>query len=160
VTGSRRPRPEARRESAGSSVSGGLSRTRRRTLAFLLIVVPIGFALKFWAGPGQWWINNWGASFAYEAFFMGLALLVLDSPRRIPAIAIGVCAGTVALEFLQLWKPPWLEAVRSTFVGRAVLGNAFSWSDVPAYPLGCLLGWLVLARLAAAPRDATDAGPR
>lgn len=123
-----------------------LSPTRRRTLVLLLIVAPLGVALKLYAGPARWWINNWGASVAYEVFFMSLVLLVLDSPSRIGRIALGVCAGTVALEFLQLWKPPWLQAARATFIGQAALGNAFSWADLPAYPLGCLVGWLLLAR--------------
>jgi hypothetical protein len=112
----------------------------------LLAVVPLGFAMKYYAGPGRWWINNWGASFAYEVFFMSLVLALVGTRRGVGAIAVGVCAATVALEFLQLWKPPWLEAVRSTFVGRAVLGNAFSWRDLPAYPLGCLFGWAALRR--------------
>lgn len=124
-----------------------LSPARRRTLGLLLIVAPVGVALKFYGGPGRWWVNNWGASFAYEVFFMTLVLFVLDAPSRIGTVALGVCAGTIALEFLQLWKPPWLEAVRATFVGQAVLGNSFSWSDLPAYPLGCLLGWRLLARV-------------
>ena len=128
-----------------------MSMIRRRTVVLLMFLVPTGFALKFYAGPGRWWVNNWGASFAYEVFFMSLALLVIDARSRIGAIAIGVCVGTVALEFLQLWKHPWLEAVRSTFVGQAFLGNAFSWRDLPAYPLGCLLGWILLNRLATMP---------
>ncbi len=125
-----------------------MSPLRRRTAVFLCVVVVLGFALKYYSGPGRWWLNNWGASVAYEWFFMSVALLVVGSGSRIGTIAAAVCLATCALEFLQLWQPDWLVAVRSTFVGRSVLGNSFSWSDLPAYPLGCLLGWLVLRRLA------------
>lgn len=131
-----------------------ISPARRRALVLLSIVVPAGFALKFYAGPARWWVNNWGASLAYEVFFMTLVFLVAGARGRLDAIAIGVCLATIALEFLQLWKPPWLQAARSTFVGRSILGNAFSWSDLPAYPLGCALGWILLTRLA---RDARAA---
>jgi hypothetical protein len=125
-----------------------MSALRCRTAVFLCVVVALGFALKYYSGPGRWWLNNWGASIAYEWFFMGVALLVVGSAKRIGTIAAAVCLGTCALEFLQLWQPGWLVAVRSTFVGRSVLGNSFSWSDLPAYPFGCLLGWLALGRLA------------
>lgn len=125
-----------------------MSSPRRPTLLVLAVVVPLGFALKEYGGPGRWWVNNWGASFAYEVFFLALAFLIVPRPARLAALALGVCLTTCALEFLQLWKPPWLEAIRSTFVGRAVLGHTFSWLDLPAYPLGCLIGWFVLRRAA------------
>jgi hypothetical protein len=128
-----------------------MSPLRLRTLALLLVVVPVGLAASLYSGPGRWWINNWGASLAYEVFFIGVAFLFLPSPSRLGAIAVAVCVATCALEFLQLWKPVWLEAVRSTFVGRAVLGNKFSWKDLPAYPLGCLLGWEIIRRFVVRP---------
>ncbi len=121
---------------------------RLRILILLAIVVPVGLALSRYAGPGRWWLNNWGASVAYEIFFMSLALLAIGRASALPNVALGVCAATIALEFLQLWTPPWLTAVRSTFVGRAVLGNSFSWLDMPAYPVGCAVGWLLLRRIA------------
>ena len=40
-----------------------------------------------------------------------------------------VLAVTFALEFLQLWKPPFLQAVRSTFLGHVLIGSSFSWFD-------------------------------
>jgi hypothetical protein len=39
-----------------------------------------------------------------------------------------VLVATCLLEFLQLWHPPLLEAVRSTFIGRTVLGTSFTWN--------------------------------
>jgi hypothetical protein len=103
--------------------------------------------MKLYDGPAEWWLNNWGASFGYEILFMGLAFLAFPTPAWITRIAIAVCCATIGLEFLQLWHPVWLENIRVTFVGQALLGNQFSWRDLPAYPLGCLLGWLLLGRL-------------
>jgi len=118
---------------------------RRRVLVALPVVVALTFALKFYPGPGQWWINHWGpASVGYEIFFMLLAFLVVRRRNAVTPIAVGVCAMTCLLEFLQLWKPPWLTAVRSTFLGKALLGNTFSWWDLPAYPIGCVAGWFLL----------------
>ena len=118
---------------------------RLRIMLALLAVTVLGFAAKYYRGPGQSWVNNWGpASVAYEVFFMLLASLVVPRRRAITPIAVGVCAATCVLEFLQLCTPPWLQAARSTFLGKAFFGDSFSWWDLPAYPVGCLLGWLLL----------------
>jgi len=111
----------------------------------LIVVTALGYALKFYPGPGRWWVNNWGpASIAYEIIFMLLAFIVVPRRRAITPIAVGVCSMTCVLEFLQLWKPPWLQSIRSTFFGKALLGDSFSWWDLPAYPIGCLAGWYLL----------------
>jgi hypothetical protein len=57
-------------------------------------------------------------------------------------MAIVVLLATCALEFLQLWHPPFLEYLRSSFIGRTVLGTSFAWLDFPYYVLGCWIGWL------------------
>jgi hypothetical protein len=43
------------------------------------------------------------------------------------------------LELLQLWHPPLLEVVRSTFLGHALIGSGFQWSDLPHYAAGALV---------------------
>jgi len=118
---------------------------RLQIVLALLAVTAFGLGAKFYPGPGRWWVNNFGpASVAYEVFFMLLALLVVPRRGAVTPIAVGVCVMTCILELLQLWQPPWLQAVRSGFLGGALLGNEFSWWDLPAYPIGCTLGWFLL----------------
>ena len=118
---------------------------RLRTMAALPAVTAVGFAAKYYPGPGRWWVNDWGpASVAYEVFFMLLAFLAVPRRGAITPIAVGVCVVTCVLEFLQLWQPPWLQAARSTLLGKALLGDSFSCWDFPAYPVGCILGWFLL----------------
>ncbi len=129
---------------------------RWKVVATLALVVPVSLALKFYPGPGRWWLNNWGASIGYEVFFVLVVFLIRPRPRAITAVAVGVCLATCALEFLQLWNPGPLAAVRSTFPGRMVLGNSFSWVDFPAYPAGCFAGWLTLRHLTSQVRPASN----
>ena len=117
---------------------------RARILLALAIVTPLGFAAKYYAGPGRWWLNNAAASIIYELFFILLVFFICPRKRAIMPIALGVCAATIALEFLQLWHPAPLQAIRGTFLGRALLGTTFAASDLPIYPVGCLLGWFLL----------------
>jgi hypothetical protein len=56
------------------------------------------------------------------------------------------------LEFLQLWRPPLLQAVRSTFLGHALVGSSFAWSDFPYYGAGTLAA-VGIARICRNPRS-------
>ncbi len=122
------------------------TRQRWLTLAALAVIVPFGFGMKFYRGPGDAWVNHSLGGAAYEIFWCLAALFCL--PRAAPArIALGVFLATCALEFLQLWHPPFLETLRANFLARTVLGSTFSWSDFPYYALGSLLGWKLLGWL-------------
>jgi hypothetical protein len=67
-------------------------------------------------------------------------LLPRTSTLHLALLALGFAW---SVEFSQLCRTPWLDAVRATLPGRLVLGNTFNWPDLPAYALGVGLGaWL------------------
>jgi hypothetical protein len=117
------------------------SRKRGWTVVSLLIIVPIGVYSKFYTGPAANWVNNSLSGVFYEIFWCVLLFLFLDNTKPW-IIATLVLMVTCVLEFLQLWHPPFLEFLRSIFIGRALLGTSFTWSDFPYYFLGCGVGWL------------------
>jgi cytochrome c biogenesis protein CcdA len=114
---------------------------RNRLLIALTLVTPLGFATKFYQGPGEHFVRSYLGGSLYEVFWVLAVLLVWPglSPFR---VAAGVLTVTVLLEFAQLWHPPFLQAIRSTFLGHALLGSTFSWLDLPCYVAGCLLALL------------------
>ena len=120
---------------------------RRSSLLALLLVTPIGFAAKFYAGPGASWVAPYGAGVLYEVFWI---LVVSAMWPRLPVlrVAIGVFAATCFLEVLQLWRPPPLEALRSSFLGRALVGSTFSWWDFPHYAAGATAGFVLVRAFA------------
>lgn len=115
----------------------------------LLIVIGMGFFFKFYNGFGRQWLNNYGAAVFYEIFWCLFAFLFVKGRKAIIQISLWVFAITCILEFLQLWHPPVLEQMRSTLVGRLLLGSTFSWWDFPHYAIGCILGWLWLRQISA-----------
>ena len=116
------------------------SRFRRSLLTSLVVLVPLGIATKLYQGPGAKWSHGFAGAVLYEIFW--ILFVVWLWPRTSPMkVVLGVLAATVAIEFLQLWHPSWLTAIRETLVGKALLGTTFSPWDFPYYVLGCGLGW-------------------
>ena len=108
--------------------------------------MPLGFYSKFYRGPATEWVSGSLGGVLYEIFWCLLIFLCFPrtKPLRIAGIVLAV---TCLLEFLQLWHPPFLETLRSCFLGRALLGTTFTWLDLPHYLAGSLLGWLWVERL-------------
>ena len=112
---------------------------RGRYLAALAVVTPLGFLTKFYTGPGAEWVANHAGGFLYVVFWIALVLAL--APHLSGAlVATSVLAATCALEFAQLWHPPFLEQIRATFLGHALLGSTFGWSDFAYYVAGALVG--------------------
>ncbi|MCX7012349.1 MAG: DUF2809 domain-containing protein [Candidatus Sumerlaeota bacterium] len=112
-------------------------------LLCLLIVTPIGFATKFYSGPGSDWSRDYAGGLLYEVFWILLVLAVWTRFR--PAAVAGVVfVATSGLEFLQLWKPPSVQAIRGTFLGRTLIGTTFCWGDFPYYAVGCVMAVLII----------------
>ena len=118
---------------------------RRWTLVAIGIITPLGFYSKFYTGPASHWVNNSLGGVLYVVFWSLVASAILIRARPW-VIASVVLLLTCALEFLQLWHPVFLEAIRSTFMGVTLIGNSFSWLDLFHYLFGALASaWLLYA---------------
>jgi hypothetical protein len=118
----------------------GLKSERAKLIVATLLVVPMGLTVKFCV-PGAFgrWCDLYGAAILYEIFWV--LVLRLTVPRLAPlTCGVAVLVGTSGLEFLQLWHPPWLDALRHTFLGAAVLGQVFDPWDFVYYVIGSALG--------------------
>ena len=111
---------------------------RFRLILLLAVLVPLGLATKFYEGSGSAWVQAHAGGFLYVLFWCFLALVI--RPLLSPAVVgVTVFLITSILEFLQLWHPPALQMMRSTFLGQALLGSYFSWSDFPYYAAGAVV---------------------
>ena len=109
---------------------------RIRVVLSLLFIVPLGFASKFYHGPDAWWFNDYAGGMLYEIFWCLIIVLIWPktSEWKTALLVLGI---TSFLEFLQLWHPYFLEVIRSTFIGRTLIGTSFTWMDFPYYIVGC-----------------------
>lgn len=115
-------------------------RYRLILLISMIVIVPLGYVIRF-SEATQAGLGDFFGSVAYEIFWI-LLVIFLFPKCSVAKVAIAVCLATCAIEFLQLWTPPFLQAIRATLPGRLVLGNTFLWSDFPSYLIGSFLGWL------------------
>ena len=89
---------------------------RALTIISLAAIVPIGFESKFYGGPAHVWVNDSLGGAFYDMFWCLAAFFAFPGGRPL-VIAAVVLASTCALEFMQLWHPPFLEYLRNCFIG-------------------------------------------
>ena len=136
-----------------------LKSLRQRFLAILslLIVTPLGFLSKSYSGPLHEWCNNFGGDILYEIFWCLFLFILIPRKKTVTPIALWVFGITCVIEFLQLWKSPFLDAIRATFIGKTLFGTTFVWWDFPHYVVGCIIGWLWLRQIVEIVKDERDA---
>ena len=116
---------------------------KRWTLLSIGIIIPLGFYSKFYSGPAEVWVNNSLGGILYVIFWSLFASLFF-ARIRVWKIAAIILVVTCLLEILQLWHPPFLEVIRSTFIGVTLIGNSFSWLYLVHYVIGFFLSFTLL----------------
>ena len=113
----------------------------------LVVLIAAGLSCKAYTGPLAWWVQDALTGVIYVVFWCLVVHMLVPaaSPAR---ISLSVLAATSALEFMQLWHPPFLEYMRSFALGQILIGTTFSWWDFPYYLAGSVIGWLWMQRLA------------
>ena len=123
-----------------------ISHQQKWSLIILLIITPLGFYTKFYSGPAAKWVSDSLGGSLYEIFWCLLFSIIFPQVKPL-IITASVFIVTCFLEVLQLWHAPFLELIRSGFIGRTILGTSFSWNDFIYYFIGSGVGYLILTRL-------------
>jgi hypothetical protein len=131
----------------GKILSYNKTKIRRLSLISLLIITPLGLLTKFYNGPAESWINHYAGDILYQIFWCLVLFFFFPTRSAIGPIPILVFIFNSIIEFLQLWKPPFLEGVRYTFLGKLTLGTQFDWQDFIYYLIGSFIGWLWLRQI-------------
>ncbi|MFZ5942018.1 MAG: DUF2809 domain-containing protein [Bacteroidota bacterium] len=129
-----------------SKVRAWFTPARIRLLLALVPVTAVGLMSKMVHIPHMAWIHNSLGGLLYVVFFILLLLLIFPSWKPLYA-ALTVFLFTSALEFAQLIHHPFLEAVRATRPGRALIGSTFNPADFTWYLAGAILGFLLVRLL-------------
>lgn len=108
------------------------------------------------------WFHPFIARYAGDTIWAGMFLFILRiifPAANLVVLAFFNYAFGVLDELSQLWRTPWLDAIRDTTIGRLMLGVGFVWSDLLCYAVGTFLAYwciIVLERLIPAAPQKSD----
>lgn len=110
-------------------------------LLLLLLTLVLGLSSRVFAH----WLPDWVAAYAGDTLWALLVFWLVGllwptwRGKRVAAVALTFAFG---IEISQLYRAPWLDAVRATTLGSLVLGHGFLWSDLACYGTGIAVGYL------------------
>jgi hypothetical protein len=119
----------------------GIARKRAGSLAALVLVILLGLASRRFPAlfPDVLGKYPGDALWALMAF-VGWGLVF---PRRSTLqIFVFTLVTSYGVEFLKLYRAPWLDDFRASTVGHLILGASFSWQNLIAYTIGAVVGAL------------------
>ena len=123
-------------------VSGARRRSRLACALAVVAVICLGLASRRFPGLFPSFLGKYPGDALWT--LMVLCGWAFVFPRHAPwRIALYALLTSFAVEFLQLYQAPWIEAVRSTTLGRLALGTTFGWVDLLAYAVGAAVGWTI-----------------
>jgi hypothetical protein len=132
-------------------------RSRAFYLALALRVVALGLASRRFRPT----LPPFVGAYAGDALWAAMVFLLAAAawPRaRVSTLAVGAVLFSFAVEAGQLYRAPWIEAVRATRPGGLMLGHDFVWSDLLCYVAGVSLAAAAdLLLRSRAPRRAVQA---
>ena len=113
-------------------------RSRLVTGVLLFATMAAGLASRRYPA----WQPAFVARYAGDTLWAAMVFwsLALVRPRR-PACVLGAAALGIAFadEFSQLYRAPWIDALRASRLGALALGQGFLWSDPWCYAAGVAL---------------------
>jgi hypothetical protein len=110
-----------------------------------VLLILLGLATKFYAGPGSQLVNNHLGGILFVVFFIFLASLVFPKVRPLK-ISLIVFAVTCLLELTQMIQIDFLNRMREYFVVHALIGSSFNKMDLLYYLIGGGIGCLWLKK--------------
>ena len=122
---------------AGHPLSAFRSGHRSAYLIAALLTIAAGLASRKFPGLLPEVLGKYPGDALYAVLIYWLVALVLNPPglARMAGFALMFCFG---VELLQLWRAPWLVAIRANPFGHLVLGSHFHAGDLLAYAIGVL----------------------
>jgi hypothetical protein len=115
-----------------------VQRSRVLCLCLLAATVAFGLASRRFPDAFQVLLARYGGDAAWAGMVFWLIALLRPavSTGRIALAALSI---SLAVEVSQLYRAPWIDAVRATRPGALVLGQGFLWSDLACYAAGVAL---------------------
>jgi hypothetical protein len=125
-----------------NKVTPNLHRSRVGYTIAIVLVISCGLASRrypqtlpaiFDKYPGD-------ALWTIVVYLIGAIVLPRASSWQIAGLALAI---SYIVEFAQLYRAPWIVAIRQTTIGHLLLGSQFAWADLVAYTVGAAIALLI-----------------
>src|SRR5262245_55368661 len=126
-----------------------MGRDRRLYASLVVATIACGLASRQFGAALPAFVANYAGDtlWATMVFFV---LAVVFRRQSTVALATASLAIAFAVEFSQMYRPDWLQAVRATRLGALALGTDFVWTDLLCYTTGVAIGagvdWILVSR--------------
>lgn len=111
-----------------------------------VIVVSLGLLSRWDAVPWPGFVRSYAGDTLWATMVVFLVALLRPGGR--PGVSSGMALAVAwAVEWSQLYRAPWIDALRETVPGHLVLGQGFVWTDLLCHVVGVALGFGVLVVL-------------
>lgn len=119
-----------------------MKRSRIIYLFALTAVVTLGLSSRRYSRALPEFLASYAGDTLWAlAAFVGVGVLFPGWPT------LRVCAAALliafAVELSQLYRSPWLDAIRHTKAGGLILGYGFLWGDLLCYGVGIAVGCIL-----------------
>ena len=117
---------------------------KRRLIYLLLLIfcIWLAFATRLHATWFPAFIAKYGGDTIWAGQFLFLLRIAFARAHLITLAFFNFIFGVV-VETSQLYHAAWIDSIRSTVVGEALLGLGFLWSDIICYAVGTLLAYSI-----------------
>ncbi len=102
-------------------------------MSCVAIVIALGLGSRHAVMPD--FVKTYAGDFLWGVLFFALGAYLWPTCATV-RLWCGAVAVTEGIEGSRLWRPAWLEHLRTTAVGGLLLGHGFSWSDVVCVAAG------------------------
>jgi len=115
----------------------------KKLIILIVLLIPFGIATKFYNGIAKEWVNNSFSDVVYVVFW-SLVLFAMRPNSNPFKICLVVFLLSAFIEITQLWSFPFLEKIRTGFIGKSLFGNTFVISDFFYYFSGSLASFFII----------------
>ena len=117
---------------------------KRRLIYAMLILFCVWLAFATRLHANWFWpiVAKYGGDTIWAGQFLFLLRLIFPRASLLALACVNYGLGVLA-EISQLYHAEWIDKVRDTVIGEALLGMGFLWSDLVCYAVGTFLGSLV-----------------
>jgi hypothetical protein len=117
-------------------------RSRGHYLIALIVVIALGLPTRLWPQVLPPFLVNYGGD-ALWALAIFLLLGLLFPAARTRTLTLAAFTLTWGIEFSELYRADWINAIRATRLGGLILGYTFLPSDLLCYSVGIGVGALL-----------------